>query len=391
MFRGMIPRILSSAASEAFRQYPVVTLTGPRQSGKTTLARQAFDLPYINLEMPDQREFVLTDPRGFLDAYPDGAIIDEIQRAPELTSWLQVRVDESNRPGQYVLTGSHNFSVRQLLSQSLAGRAALLTLLPFSNEELQGADIAKVDCFEQILTGGYPRIYDAGINPANFCRDYFGTYLERDIRQLNAVRDLSQFQTFMRLCAANTGQLLNTNLLAKDCGISQTTATEWLNLMEATYVLFRLQPWFTNTRKRLVKRPKIYFYDTGLACFLLGLTEPRHVENHPLRGALFENAVVAEVLKFEHNRNRTRELFFYRDSNGNEVDLLYPSGASLLPLEVKSGKTVSRDYFRHINRFRDNFGSEAGVAIYAGAETWKYGNGQTVVPFSRLAAFLAKL
>lgn len=384
----MIPRILAEAALAAFKQYPVVTLTGPRQSGKTTLARSAFDLPYVNLEAPDEREFALGDPRGFLAAYKDGAIIDEIQRAPELTSWLQVRIDESGRHGQFLLTGSHNFSVRQLLSQSLAGRTALLTLLPFSREELSRTDAARANWFDHTFTGGYPRIFDAELEPTNFYRDYVSTYLERDVRQLSAVRDISQFQTFLQLCAANTGQLLNLNQLARDCGISQTTAGDWLNLMEASYVLFRLKPWFSNIRKRLVKRPKLYFHDTGVACYLLGLTRPEHVERHPLRGALFENAVVNEIMKFDLNRNRAAELFFFRDSNGNEVDLLYRRGLDLLPIEIKSGQTINTDFFRLIDKFRQIVDADAGAAVYTGATARKYDNGQSVIPFHQLPSFL---
>ena len=384
----MIDRILAEAALAAFKQYPVVTLTGPRQSGKTTLARSAFDLPYVNLEAPDEREFAIGDPRGFLDTYKGGAIIDEIQRAPELTSWLQVTIDESGRPGQYLLTGSHNFSVRQLLSQSLAGRTALLTLLPFSREELSRTDAAQSSWFNHTFTGGYPRIFDAELEPTNFYRDYVNTYLERDVRQLSAVRDISQFQTFLQLCAANIGQILNLNQLARDCGISQTTAGDWLNLMEASYVLFRLKPWFSNIRKRLVKRPKLYFHDTGVACYLLGLTSPEHVERHPLRGALFENAVVNEIMKFDLNRNRPAELFFFRDSNGNEVDLLYRRGLDLLPIEIKSGQTISKDFFRHINRFRQSVEADAGAAVYTGANARRYDNGQSVIPFHQLPTFL---
>ncbi len=407
----MIRRILAKAVRAAFEQYPVVTLTGPRQSGKTTLARGAFDLPYVNLEAPDHREFATEDPRGFLAKYADGAIIDEIHRAPDLTSWLQVQVDETGRPGQYLLTGSHNFSVRQMLSQSLAGRTALLTLLPFSWEELDAAgaipgwgmsksDIAGSSSgigsdpgssFERILVGGYPRIYDAGLDPTNFCRDYVGTYVERDVRQLTAIRNLSRLQTFMRLCAANVGQLLNLNQLSRDCGISQATASEWFDLMEASYVLYRLNPWFANTRKRLVKRPKLYFHDTGVACFLLGLTSPAHVESHPLRGALFENAVVNEIRKFDLNRNRATELSFYRDSNGNEVDLLYRRGSRLVPIEIKSGQTASKDDFRQINRFRAQSAAEPGAVAYAGTEPRSHANGQSTVPCHDLPAFLDSL
>ena len=384
----MIPRSLTRPAISAFGQYPIVTLVGPRQSGKTTLARNAFDLPYVNLEAPDERDFVLSDPRGFLASHPDGAIIDEIQRAPDLTSYLQVRVDDTNRPGQFLLTGSHNFALREQLSQSLAGRTALLTLLPFSRSELIDAGVPCGGYFDHILAGGYPRIRDIGLDPTSFHRDYVGTYLERDLRQLSAVRNIAQFQTFMRLCAANIGQVLNLNRLASDCGISQTTATEWLNLMEAGYILHRLQPYFANTRKRLVKRPKLYFHDTGVACFLLGLTVAEHVESHPLRGALFENHVINEVLKHDLNRNRAAQLHFFRDGNGNEVDLLHGRGPKLVPIEIKSGQTISSDWFKGIDHFARHFPATGGAVIYAGEASQHRSDGRAVLPADELPALL---
>jgi len=385
---GMIPRALASSAQKAFAEYPVVTLTGPRQSGKTTLARSLFDLPYVNLEALDDREFATRDPRAFLARYADGAIIDEIQRAPDLTSYLQGHVDETNRSGQFVLTGSYDFAVREQVSQSLAGRTALLTLLPLSQEELGNAGLAGQSHYQDMLAGGYPRIYDKGLNPTEFHRDYVGTYLERDLRQLSAVRDLSQFQTFMRLCAANIGALLNLNRLANDCGISQTTATEWLTLMEASYVLFRLQPYFANTRKRLVKRPKLYFHDTGLACFLLGITAPLHLEHHPLRGAIFENWVISEVMKFDTAHNHFADLAFYADAGGHEIDLLYRPGADLVPIEIKSGQTFHSDYFKGISYFAKHFPSHPGMIVYAGATSQQRSDGQGVVAVRELPQFL---
>ena len=384
----MIPRILTNAAIKAFAEYPIVTLTGPRQSGKTTLAKNAFDLPYVNLEAPDEREFVMKDPRAFLARYVSGAIIDEIQRVPDLTSYLQVRVDETNSAGQFVLTGSHNFAIREQLSQSLAGRTALLTLLPFSREELLSAQLAPRDHLEHILTGGYPRIYDAKVPPTNFYRDYVGTYLERDLRQLSSVRDVAQFQTFMQLCAANVGQVLNLNRLANDCGISQTTATEWLNLMEASYVLYRLKPYFANTRKRLVRRPKLYFFDTGIVCFLLGISTPSHLEKHPLRGALFENSVINEIVKFDLNRNGFADLSFYGESSGHEIDLLYRCGATLVPIEIKSGQTIGGDYFKGLNHFARHFDAHPGIVVYAGSSSQQRSSGQVVIPIEELTSFL---
>ena len=387
----MIPRTLKRAARKAFREYPIVTLTGPRQSGKTTFAKHEFDLPYVNLEAPDVREFAVKDPRGLLASYPDGAIIDEIQRAPDLTSYLQVAVDESARRGQFLLTGSHNFAIRERLSQTLAGRTALLTLLPFSDQELCLESLAKNNYVSHMVTGGYPRIYDARLEPATFYRDYVGTYLERDLRELTAVRDISQFQTFMRLCAASVGQVLNLNRLANDCGVSQTTATDWLTLMEASYVLYRLKPYFANTRKRLVKRPKLYFYDTGVVCFLLGILAAAHLESHPLRGAVFENAVINEIIKFDLHRNRIADLCFYRDAVGNEVDLVYRRGQLLVPIEIKSGQTVSSDYFKGLDHFSRNHAASSGAVVYAGSEAQRRSGGRAVIPVTELSEFLERL
>ena len=387
----MIPRLLAKSAQKAFSQYPIVTLTGPRQSGKTTLAKALFDLPYINLEDPVSREFATQDPKDFLAQYKNGAIIDEIQRVTDLTSYIQVMVDESNRAGQYILTSSIDFAAREQVSQSLAGRTALLTLLPLSQQEITYAGIEKANHFESIVTGGYPRIFDRGINESDFCSDYIGTYLDRDLRLLSGLRDLSRFQLFMRLCAAQTGQLLNLNRLGNDCGISQSTATEWLNLLEASYVLYRLKPYFANTTKRLVKRPKLYFYDTGIACYLLGISEPEHLEYHPLRGAIFENWVINEVLKYDLGRQRTSDISFYADSNGNEVDLIYRSEMKLVPIEIKSGQTVHQDFFKGVMRFSKSFSSLPGAVVYAGSSAQERSSGHAVIPVDDLTQFLQRI
>ncbi|MCY4211852.1 MAG: ATP-binding protein [Gammaproteobacteria bacterium] len=365
----MFPRQVATSILDAFRKYPVVTVTGPRQSGKTTLCRHIFaSLPYINLEAPDQRQFAEQDPRDFLSGFPEGAIIDEVQRVPALTSYLQVLVDERGRAGQYVLTGSSNFSLRAATSQSLAGRTALFTLLPLSLAELSASGADKADLNEVLLHGGYPRIYDRKLMPAAFYRDYIGTYVERDLRQLSMIKDLAQFQTFMQLCAGNVGRILNLQRLGSDCGISQTTAREWLNLLEASYVIFRLHPFHANTRKRLVKSPKLYFYDVGVAAFLLGITAPGHLHAHPLRGELFENLIVTEVIKTVFNHDQRPQVCFYRDSNGNEVDLLLQSGAGWLPIEIKAGKTVNRDYFKGFHHLDKIAAMPAGKLLVYGGE-----------------------
>lgn len=277
------------------------------------------------------------------------------------------------------------------MSQSLAGRTALLTLLPLSQEEISCAGLSKSNHFEAIVTGGYPRIFDKGINPTEFHMDYVATYLERDLRLLSDVRDLTRFQLFMQLCAANSGQILNLNRLGNDCGISQTTATEWLNLMEASYVLYRLKPYFANTKKRLVKRPKLYFYDTGLACYLLGISSPEHLEFHPLRGAIFENWVINEVLKFDFGRRRYADISFYADSGGAEVDLLYRSGSQLVPIEIKSSQTFHKDHFKGLYRFSKIFPSQPGAVVYAGQSAQQRSSGHTVVPVKGLTQYLENL
>jgi uncharacterized protein len=386
----MIPRQLAQTARTLFAQYPVLTLTGPRQSGKTTLARALFDLPYANLEAPDLREYALADPRSFLGQYPNGVILDEIQRVPDLVSYIQVLVDEQRRNGMYVLTGSQNFSIREVLSQSLAGRTALLTLLPLSLEELQAAGLQVLDIAGYLYRGFYPRAITEQIEPSAYYRDYVATYVERDLRQLSLVKDLAQFQTFLRLCASNIGQVLNLNRIASDCGISQTTATQWLTLLEASYVLTRLQPFHSNTRKRLVKRPKLYFYDTGLAAYLLSIGAPSHIASHPLQGSLFENLVVMEVLKYLCNHNHSPQLYFYRDSDGNEVDLLIPVGERLLPVEIKLGKTISQDFFKGFARFETamNVSCPDKLLVYGGDQVQQRSDGTAVLPLANLAVWL---
>jgi predicted AAA+ superfamily ATPase len=348
----MIERTITQQLHVLFDQYPVVTITGPRQSGKTTLCRATFpNLAYVNLESPDNREFAMEDPRGFLRRFADGAIFDEIQRAPDLVSYLQVHVDEHRRNGLFVLTGSQQFRVFETISQSLAGRTALLCLLPFSIAEalLLRPDL-KVDTM--IYTGFYPRIYDQDLNPTQALGDYFETYVERDVRQISEIRNLSSFQQFVRLCAGRVGQLLNLHSLGNDVGVSHTTARQWISVLEASYVVFVLPPYYANIGKRLIKSPKLYFYDVGLAAYLLGIENSRQIVTHPLKGGLFENLVILEALKYCYNRGKRSNLFFYRDSNGNEVDLIYTLANRLLAVEIKAGETVSRQFFTSLSKLR---------------------------------------
>jgi predicted AAA+ superfamily ATPase len=340
----VISREISPVLLDLFDQYPVVTVTGPRQSGKTTLCRAEFpDLAYFNLERPDVREFAAGDPLGFLAECRDGAVIDEIQRVPELTSYIQATVDETQRNGQFVLTGSRQLRVAEAVSQSLAGRTAVLPLLPFSIHEAREARVDdEIDAV--IHTGFYPRIYDQELDPTRALGDYFETYVERDVRQISEIRNLSAFQRFVRLCAGRVGQLLNLQSLGNDAGVSHTTARHWLSVLEASFIAFELQPFHANLSKRLVKSPKLYFYDVGLAAYLLGIESPRQIATHPLRGALFENLVVVEALKHRFNLGRRSNLSFYRDSTGSEVDLVYALADRLIAVEIKAGQTVSGSF-----------------------------------------------
>jgi len=371
----MIDRTIEPVLKDLVAKYPVVTLTGPRQSGKTTLCRKVFpDMPYANLESPDTRVFAATDPRGFLAAYPAGVVIDEIQRVPDLVSYIQGIVDERKVPGQFILTGSRQFEVMDAVNQSLAGRTALLKLLPFSIVEIRGTTLPEsIDLL--LLTGFYPRIHDQGLNPTQALGDYYETYVERDVRQLASIRDLGLFQKFVRLCAGRIGQILNLQSLANDAGVSHTTARAWITLLEASYILFLLKPWHRNLSKRLIKSPKLYFYDVGLAAWLLGMESERHMSRDPLRGSLFENLAVAEVLKHRFNRGRKNAVTFYRDSRGNEVDIILESGRDVFPVEVKAGATIATDFFRGLTHFSRLTGGlpHGGGLLYGGHETRRQG------------------
>ncbi len=365
---GMIERDMKNTLLLLADKYPVVVITGPRQSGKTTLCKITFpDKAYVNLEMPDIRQYAIDDPRSFLSDYTNGAILDEIQRAPELLSYIQGMVDEDDQAGRFILTGSQQFELMHSVTQTLAGRVGLLKLLPCSLAELQRHGIdANLDT--QIFTGSYPRIYDKKLHPTQAMGDYFETYVQRDIRQLVQLKNVAVFETFVRLCAGRVGQLLNLSSLGADAGISHATAREWINLLEASYIIFQLRPWHANISKRLVKSPKLYFYDTGLASYLLGMESTKHIHSHPLRGSLFENMAIVEALKFRLNRGKRSNLSFYRDSGGHEVDLLLTSGSDIFPIEIKSGATTNRDYFKGLNFFSklENISVTHGAVIYGG-------------------------
>lgn len=371
--RTMIERDIQPVLARLAKQYPVLTITGPRQSGKTTLARSVFPgKPYVSLEDPDVRRFALDDPRGFLAGYPQGAILDEIQRVPELSSYLQGVVDAAPQPGRFILTGSHQFELMNQVSQSLAGRTALLRLLPFTLAEALRAQARTTpsDLAQTLLTGFYPRIHDRGLDPTQALADYFATYVERDLRQLLAVHDLQRFERFVRLCAGRTGQLLNLSSLSNDAGVSHVTARAWIDLLQTSFIVHLLPPWFTNTGKRLIKAPKLYFHDVGLACWLLGLRTPEQVQRDPLYGALFENFVILEAMKDRLNTGASAEMYFYRDSEGHEVDLLLPVGSQVHAIEIKAGATVNPDYFRGLKTFAAHHPQAlAGGSVMFGGST----------------------
>ncbi|MBU2621658.1 MAG: ATP-binding protein, partial [Proteobacteria bacterium] len=331
----MIKRNAESIIHSLLRGFPIVTITGPRQSGKTTLAKVVFpDRPYASLEDPDVRLAAREDPRSFLERFPDGAVIDEVQRCPDIISYLQSKVDADGRMGLYVLTGSQQFGLMSGITQSLAGRTAFVELLPFSFDELAKAGKQPLDTGRMLFTGGYPPLYDRDVQVRAWFGAYVAAYLERDVRQVLKVQELETFQRFVRLCAGRTGQLLNYSALAAECGITHNTAKAWVSVLEASYIVFQLRPYYANFNKRLVKAPKLYFYDVGLASWLLGIQIPEQIETHPLRGSLFETFVVAEVMKSFLNSGESPSLYFWRDSNGVEVDLLIERGGRILPVEI---------------------------------------------------------
>lgn len=356
----MIPRTALNTVLRLARGFPIVAVTGPRQSGKTTLARAAFPgKPYVSLENPDQLAYATADARRFLASYPDGAIIDEVQRCPELFSYLQGWVDERRRMGDFVLTGSRQFGLLSKITQSLAGRVGLVHLLPFSQSELAGAGMAATSVDVALWRGAYPALYDRGLSAEDWFPNYVATYVERDVRQLLAVRELGLFQRFLKMCAARCGQLLNLSSLAADCGISHVTARQWLTVLEASYIVRLLAPYHRNFGKRLVKTPKLYFLDVGLAAWLLGIRDSRAIATHAMRGALFETFVIGEFIKQRHNVGQPAELYFWRDNIGHEIDLLFETGGCLQPVEIKSGMTFSYDWLDAAKRWKAFAGDAA--------------------------------
>ena len=390
----IIRRHLERRLLKAVKDFPVVTITGPRQSGKTTLAQMA--LPrheYVSLEDPDERRMALEDPRGFLERFSGKVIIDEAQRAPDLFSYIQGIVDRTQRQGQFVLTGSQNFLLLRQISQSLAGRCAILHLLPFSRSELAREDLFPVEeiakgsgrtfvgkdnnLFDMLFTGSYPRIHDKGLAPHDWLSGYYQTYVERDVREVLNVGDLETFGRFMGLCAGRAGALLNLSSLANDCGITHTTARRWLSVLETSFIIRLLRPHHKNFNKRLVKSPKLYFLDSGLLCYLLRIRSAEDLALHASRGAIFESWVVSETIKNFTHRGLRSDVYFWRDSAGHEIDLLIDTGGdNLLPIEIKSGQTFNPDFAKELNWWRATSGSgeRSGVVVYGGEKSFNYKN-----------------
>lgn len=389
----MISREITPALLKAACGYPVVALTGPRQSGKTTLSRLAFpDKTYMSLEDPDQLSFALEDPRRFLQGFPNGAILDEIQRAPALFSYIQGIVDEQRIPGFFILTGSQQFGLLAQISQTLAGRVALLELLPFSLSELTSAGLGGEPLDHLLFRGQYPPLYDRDLSPVDWYGDYLRTYVERDVRQITAVQNLNSFQTFVRLCAGRIGQVLDVASLANDAGIAPNTASAWISVLEASYIVYRLTPHYRNFSKRLIKRPKLYFYDTGLAARLLGIRSSDEIRLHPLRGHLFECWIISEVFKWNVHYRQQLPLHFWRDHKGREVDLLVDLGTQVTAVEIKSGATINRDFFRNLDYYQglaqDHL--RQSFLIYAGEQQQSRSAG-VVLPWRQITTLTKSL
>lgn len=351
------------------KQFPVITITGPRQSGKTTLARYKYpELPYFNLESPDIRQHALTDPRDFLSRIPNGAILDEIQYAPEILSYLLQLTDENRESIRFILTGSNQFLLMNKVTQSLAGRIALLKLLPFSLDEVPDSKLEETETL--LYKGLYPAIIAGNSDPVRFYRNYLETYLERDLHQLLLVKDLTQFHKFVRLCAGRIGSIFNAVSLANEVGVSSNTIQSWMSILQASYVVYLLQPYYGNVGKRLIKSPKIYFFDTGLASYLLGIENEIQMSRDPLRGFLFENLVIMELIKYRLNKGLEPRLYYYRDSHQNEIDVVFETAGNLVPVEIKSAKTFHLDFlkgFRHFNKvFSDKITRR--VLVYDGKQ-----------------------
>jgi predicted AAA+ superfamily ATPase len=381
----MISRIAAEKVTRLAGAFKAVVIIGPRQSGKTTLARSCFpDKTYVSLENPDIRNFAISDPRNFLKKYKEGAILDEVQRAPEILSYLQQILDESDEKGKFILTGSNNFLLQEKITQSLAGRASYLDLLPFSVGEMEAIPGALESLNSVIFKGGFPSIQANGIDPSDWFGAYVRTYVERDVRQIKNVSNLLLFEKLLSLCAGRVGQLLNYSNLANEIGVDVKTVQAWTGILQAGFHVFLLPSFHQSFNKRIIKSPKLYFYDTGLVCYLLGISSPDLLYQHPYRGALFENFIISELIKNRFNRGRRSNLFFWRDSTGNEMDVVIDNGISLLPVEIKSGATLSASQFKGIRFWQKLTGVPRSILIYGGDEDQERKNEIQVLNWRRV-------
>lgn len=385
IFAGMIKRLAKEKLVDLSKKFKCVAVTGARQAGKTTLVKEAFKTkPYVSLENLQTRKFATEDPQGFLQTYAEGAVIDEAQRAPELFSYLQEILDNSREKGLFILTGSNNFLLQQNISQSLAGRIGYLYLLPFSVKELKSAKQLPVDDDELMIQGSYPPVYDQKIPAADWYPNYIRTYVERDVRQIKNISDILLFEKFLHLLAGRTGQELNASALSVETGADVKTIQSWIGILESSFLLFLLKPHHKNFNKTIVKRPKIYFYDTGIVCSLLGIRTAKQLANHPSRGAIFETMVVSELVKKRTNTGVPVNLFYWRDKTGHEIDIIADEAGRLLPVEIKSGKTINTEFFKNLTYWRALSGEKKACLLYAGEQHQKRSDGTEVANWRKL-------
>ena len=381
----MIHREATARLIKLAKTFRSVAVVGPRQSGKTTLCRRVFpQKPYISLENPDVLEFATNDPRGFLAQFKNGAILDEIQRVPKLFSYLQQILDETKKQGLFILTGSNNFLLQENITQTLSGRIAYLQLLPLSLKELAENKKLKADYTHHILFGGYPEVNTKKISAADWYANYINTYVERDVRQLKNISNLSQFMKLLKLCAGRTGQVLNLTSLSNDCGIDQKTVAAWLSVLQSSYIIYLLKPYHTNFNKRVIKTPKLYFYDTGVACSLLGINNVKQITQHVAKGFLFENMIVSEMLKQRFNAGAADNLFYWRDKTGNEVDILTDDAGKLTAIELKAGETIATDFFKGLDYFSALHSKPIKkILLYGGKQEQTRSNGISILPWNK--------
>jgi len=382
----MVQRIAKKKLIDLASKFKAVAVIGARQSGKTTLIKQVFkNKPYVSMENPDTRQFAIEDPRGFLSSFPKGAILDEVQRVPQLFSYLQEILDDQRAKGLFILSGSNNFLLQQNISQTLAGRVGYLQLLPFSISELSKSKLLAVSDDALMLKGFYPPVYDQKIPFGDWCPNYISTYIERDVRQIKNITDLIVFGRFMKLLAGRNGQELNYSSLSIETGVDMKTIQSWVGVLESSFIIYLLKPHHNNFNKTIVKRPKLYFYDTSIVCSLLGIRNAAQIKNHPLRGAIFEGMVITELLKNRTNAGKPVNLSFWRDKTGREIDVIVDNGNTQFPIEIKSGKTIHDEFLKNIEYWKSMSGFKKGLVLYAGKENQKRSKGTDILNWRALS------